>query len=111
MQASSQTSHTAGAAAYQVSGACERIRSSYFLFVIAKCLVTCRAEEEPPEEFFEFTPDDYHRVVAGQARERARAETGLRTQKLREEEMRRRAAALGPVPIRVHFPDDIILQV
>ncbi|BDA50940.1 probable tether containing UBX domain for GLUT4 at C-terminar half [Coccomyxa sp. Obi] len=68
------------------------------------------AEEEPPEEFFEFTPDDYHRVVAGQARERARAETGLRTQKLREDEMRRRAAALGPVPIRVHFPDDIILQ-
>ena len=69
-----------------------------------------RAEEEPPEEFFEFTADDYHRVAAGHARERAHAESGLRTQKLREEEMRRRAASLGPVPIRVHFPDAIILQ-
>ena len=72
--------------------------------------VWARAEEEPPEDFFEFTADDYQKVVAGQARERARAETGLRTQKLREAEMRRRAASLGPVPIRVHFPDDIILQ-
>lgn len=50
-------------------------------------------------------------MVAGQARERARAESGLRTQKLRDEEIRRRAAALGPVPIRVHFPNDIVLQV
>lgn len=49
--------------------------------------------------------------MAGQQAAKARFESGLRTEKLREQEMRRRAAALGPVPIHVHFPDGLILQV
>ena len=49
--------------------------------------------------------------MAGQQAAKARAESGLRTQKLREQEMQRRAAALGPVPIHVHFQDGLVLQV
>jgi hypothetical protein len=48
--------------------------------------------------------------MAGQQAAKARAESGLRTEKLREQEMRRRAAALRPVPIHVHFPDGLTLQ-
>ena len=69
------------------------------------------AAGEPDDSYFEFTPEDYHRVMAGQQAAKARVESGLRTEKLREQEMRRRAAALGPVPIHVHFPDGLILQV
>lgn len=49
--------------------------------------------------------------MAGQQAAKARAESGLRTEKLREQEMQRRAAALGPVPIHVHFQDGLVLQV
>ncbi len=66
---------------------------------------------DPDESYFEFTPEDYHRVMAGQQAAKARAESGLRTEKLREQEMQRRAAALGPVPIHVHFQDGLVLQV
>ncbi len=66
---------------------------------------------DPDESYYEFTPEDYHRVMAGQQAAKARAESGLRTEKLREQEMQRRAAALGPVPIHVHFQDGLVLQV
>lgn len=72
---------------------------------------TASAAGEPDDSYFEFTPEDYHRVMAGQQATKARAESGLRTEKLREQELRRRAAALGPVPIHVHFPDGLSLQV
>ena len=66
---------------------------------------------ESDESYYEFTPEDYHRVMAGQQAAKARAESGLRTEKLRAQEMQRRAAALGPVPIHVHFQDGLVLQV
>lgn len=66
---------------------------------------------DPDESYYEFTPEDFHRVMAGQQAAKARAESGLRTEKLREQEMQRRAAALGPVPIHVHFQDGLVLQV
>ena len=37
-------------------------------------------------------------------------EAQLKTHALREAEERARAAAYGPVPVRVHFPDGVILQ-
>jgi hypothetical protein len=71
----------------------------------------CRADEEEPPEFFEFTADDYVRVVASHAQARQRMEAAtLMTQRMREQEARRRAASLGPVPVRIHFPDALILQ-
>ena len=50
-------------------------------------------------------------MMAGQNASKSRAEAGLRTEKLREQDLRRRAAALGPVPIHVHFQDGLVLQV
>ena len=50
-------------------------------------------------------------MMAGQNASRSRAEAGLRTEKLREQDLRRRAAALGPVPIHVYFQNGLILQV
>lgn len=50
-------------------------------------------------------------MMAGQNASKSRAEAGLRTQKLREQDLRRRAAALGPVPIHVHFQNGLVLQV
>ena len=52
-----------------------------------------------------------HRMMAGQNASKSRAEAGLRTEKLREQDLRRRAAALGPVPIHVHFQNGLVLQV
>ena len=52
-----------------------------------------------------------HRMMAGQKASRSRAEAGFRTTKLREQDLRRRAAALGPVPIHVHFQNGLVLQV
>ena len=52
-----------------------------------------------------------HRMMAGQRAGKAHAEAGLRTEKLREQDLRRRAAALGPVPIHVHFQNGLVLQV
>ena len=52
-----------------------------------------------------------HRMMAGQNASKSRAEAGLRTEKLRKQDLRRRAAALGPVPIHVHFQNGLVLQV
>ena len=50
-------------------------------------------------------------MMAGQNVSKSHAEAGLRTEKLREQDLRRRAAALGPVPIHVYFQNGLILQV
>lgn len=69
------------------------------------------APQEPDDSYFEFTAEDYHRVMASQQATKNHAESGLRTEKLREQELQRRAAAQGPVPIHVHFQDGLVLQV
>lgn len=48
---------------------------------------------------------------AGWARQHAKQGAPLKTKKLRDQEALARAQAMGPVPIRVHFPDGLILQV
>ena len=50
-----------------------------------------------PDEFFDFTPEDFARVTSAAARRASHAEAGLRTAKLRDAEMKTRAARFGPV--------------
>jgi hypothetical protein len=60
---------------------------------------------DPPDEFFEFTADDFHSVTAASGRATQRREAGLRTAKLRANELRARAAKFGPVrPLYVSRP-------
>eukprot|EP00884_Botryococcus_braunii_P018342 jgi/Botrbrau1/5191/Bobra.0172s0060.2 len=67
-------------------------------------------EEDVGADFYEFTAEDYHRVMAGYSRQRQAGEKGLRTSKLREAEEAERAARLGPVTLRIAFPDGTIVQ-
>ncbi|KAK9826039.1 hypothetical protein WJX74_007186 [Apatococcus lobatus] len=69
------------------------------------------AAEEPSDAFFELTQDDLHRMMAGFNRSsKAGDGQGLKTGKMREQEASQKAARLGPVPIRIHLPDNLILQ-
>ena len=63
-----------------------------------------------PADFYDFTPDDYQKVMSGWAKKNSQAGGPLKTQKLREQDERRRAEQFGPVPVRIHFPDDTIIQ-
>ena len=66
----------------------------------------------PPDSFFEFTPEDY-RAVLGSYRgghEAAAASAPLKTAQQRAAEAAARAAAAGDVRLRVHFSDRSILQ-
>lgn len=73
-------------------------------------LMCCRSDTELPPEFYDFTPDDYHKVMSGWAKQNSKAAGPLKTQKLREQDERRRAEQFGPIPVRVHFPDGHIVQ-
>lgn len=70
----------------------------------------CRSNTELPPEFYDFTPDDYHKVMSGWAKQNSKAAGPMKTQKLREQDERRRAEQFGPIPVRVHFPDGSIVQ-
>lgn len=69
-----------------------------------------RCETDVPEDFYDFTSDDYQKVMSGWARKNSQASAPLKTLKLREQEERKRAEQIGPVPVRVHLPDDNIIQ-
>lgn len=75
-----------------------------------RALPCCRSGTDLPAEFYDFTADDYHAVMSGWAKQKASAAGPLKTQKLREQDQRRRAEQFGPVPVRVHWPDGVILQ-
>jgi hypothetical protein len=68
------------------------------------------AGDDPPDEFFEFTADDFL-VVSRAAKQRAEADSVLLTRSAREARARAAAEALPPVPVRLHFPDGAIVQV
>lgn len=70
----------------------------------------CRSNTELPPEFYDFTPDDYHKVMSGWAKQNSKAAGLMKTQKLREQDERRRAEQFGPIPVRLHFPDGSIVQ-
>lgn len=69
-----------------------------------------RGDTDLPADFYDFTPDDYQKVMSGWAKKNSQAAGPLKTQKLREQDERRRAEQFGPVPVRIHFPDDTIVQ-
>lgn len=66
---------------------------------------------DPPPEFYDFTAEDYHRVMAGQAHAAAQAGAGMRTAAMRRADTEAAASRLGPVPLRIHFPGDVVVQV
>ncbi|KAF8073148.1 ASPSCR1 [Scenedesmus sp. PABB004] len=62
-----------------------------------------------PDEFFELTPDDLA-MLQHNANAKKKAEAVFRTRASREAEGAARAARLGPVRVRLHFPDGTLLQ-
>lgn len=79
--------------------------------MLANCAhLACRAGTDLPAEFYDFTADDYQTVMSGWAKQKASAAGPLKTQKLRDQDERRRAEHFGPVPVRIHWPDGTILQ-
>jgi len=73
---------------------------------LARAAGTAAAEDDA---FFEFTADDFANVARAQQR-RAAADSVLMTRTAREAQARARAAALPPIPVRLHFPDGGIVQ-
>ena len=66
-------------------------------------------QDDPPPEFYDFTAEDYHRVMAGHGS--ASTSREMRTGAMRKADMEAAALQLGPVPLRVYFPEDVVVQV
>ncbi|CAN4082326.1 unnamed protein product [Withania somnifera] len=66
--------------------------------------VTSNVSEEP-EDFYEFTPEDYYRLLGTKKEEKH-----LKTKKIREAEEAARRARITKAVIRVRFPDNYILE-
>lgn len=62
------------------------------------------------EDAYEVTERDLRLILAGYAAKKAQEERGLMTRQVREAEIARKLAEYGPVPIRVEFPDGMIVQ-
>ncbi|XP_015063273.1 plant UBX domain-containing protein 1 isoform X2 [Solanum pennellii] len=60
---------------------------------------------EEPEDFYEFTPEDYYRLLGTKKEEKH-----LKTKKIREAEEAVRRARITKAVIRVRFPDNYILE-
>jgi hypothetical protein len=73
--------------------------------------VLCSTEEEVPDSFFEFGMEDYAAIMQGYSQSKTRAEAGLRTAKLRQQEEAQKASKFPQTTIRIVFPDSYILQV
>ncbi|XP_062105531.1 plant UBX domain-containing protein 1 [Humulus lupulus] len=63
-----------------------------------------RAEE--PDDFYDFTPEDYYRIMASSKKE----DKFLKTRKLREAEEASRKSKITKAVIRVRFPDNHTLE-
>lgn len=76
---------------------------------IASCF---RSESfgELDDEAYEVTEADIKIQLAGYAARRAAEEKHLMTRQMREAEEARKAAAYGHVPVRIEFPDGIVIQ-
>ena len=69
----------------------------------------CR-DQDPPDSFYEFGPDDFAAVMRGYSQSKAESEKGLRTSKMRKNEEEERARKYPQAMIRVEFPDGNFLQ-
>ena len=86
------------------------------MFPAKFCCVPCSAavRDDPPDSFYEFTADDYARVARGWGANTAGGQPAsgpLKTAKLRAAEAAAAAQRVGPIPVRVMFPDGMVLQV
>ncbi|CAI9277141.1 unnamed protein product [Lactuca saligna] len=61
--------------------------------------------EEEPDEFFEFTAEDYYRILATKKEDKV-----MKTKKLREAEEATRRSRITKAVIRVRFPDNHTLE-
>ncbi|KAK1270585.1 hypothetical protein QJS04_geneDACA014062 [Acorus gramineus] len=64
------------------------------------------SEPDEPDDFYEFTPADYYRVIANKM-----GDQFLKTRKFREAEAAKRRARITKAVIRVRFPDNYTLEV
>ena len=63
-------------------------------------------DDEPPEDYYDFTEEDYFRVARGYAR----PEPMFKTRAIRQQEAQEAAEKLGPVRVRFIFPEDLICE-
>ena len=78
---------------------------------LARSVNKCCRQDEPPDSFYEFGPDDFAVVMKGYSRSKAEAEKGLRTGKMREQEQHDKARRFPSTTIRIEFPDGYLLRV
>ncbi|WOL14358.1 plant UBX domain-containing protein 1 [Canna indica] len=62
---------------------------------------------EEPDEFYEFTPEDYYRLMSEKIGAQSQM---LKTRKMREAEAAARKARVTKAVIRVRFPDNYVLE-
>ena len=68
------------------------------------------AGEEHDEGWYEVTEADVRVQMAGYAARRAQEGKMLMTQQMREAEAARKAASYGNIPVRIEFPDGMVVQ-
>ena len=64
-------------------------------------------QDDPPEDFYDFTAEDLVRITAA----KTAGEGPMLTRALRERRAQATAGQYGPVPVRILFPGDIVVQV
>ena len=71
----------------------------------------CRPDaREVSDDFFEFTAEDLARVTAAHIGATS-SEAPLMTRAIRERRQEAAASQYGPVPVRILFPGDLVVQV
>ncbi|KAL8097685.1 plant UBX domain-containing protein 1-like [Apium graveolens] len=63
------------------------------------------ANSDEPDDFYEFTPEDYYRILATKKQDKF-----LKTRKIRESEQAARRSRITKAVIRVRFPDNNTLE-
>ncbi|XP_058098370.1 plant UBX domain-containing protein 1 [Magnolia sinica] len=63
------------------------------------------SDAEEPDDFYEFTPEDYYRMLASKKEDKY-----LKTRKIREAEEAARRSRITKAVIRVRFPDNYTLE-
>eukprot|EP00798_Chlamydomonas_sp_ICE-L_P005522 gene5522-4155_t len=66
--------------------------------------------DDDDDAFYELTTDDFREMQRIANANRRKEEGGLKTKKLREAEERKRALSFGSIPVRIQFPDGVIVQ-
>ncbi|XP_010930043.1 plant UBX domain-containing protein 1 [Elaeis guineensis] len=65
------------------------------------------SSNEEPDDFYDLTPEDYYQIMSDRIGAQSQV---LKTRKMREAEAEARRARITKAVIRVHFPDNYILE-